>query len=423
MSFQTGLSGLSAASQNLDVIGNNIANANTVGMKASRGEFSDLIASAIGSTGTTNMAGIGVAQTTISQNFSQGNVSITGNTLDVAINGNGFYAVTKTDGTVAYSRDGQFKLDKDGNIVNNSGSKLMGYDTDVNGARSGSLTPHALSIPTGAPIAAQVTSKITAEFNLDARAPLAATAPVTPRSTYGTSLTAFDTQGRPQALNLYFSRIDPSAGITTLPNTDQWEVYTSLDATAQPAPVGVLAFNSDGSLNTGSTFPPAAGLTVTSLPADPAVPDITITAANVDISGVTQYGTSFAVSNLTQNGYTSGQYTGMTIDNKGVISTRYSNGQTLKTGGMIALADFRNVQGLTPSGGGEYLASYKSGDALLGQPTVGNFGELRSGAVEESNVDLTAELVNMMTAQRNYQANAQTIKTQDQVMSTLVNLR
>jgi flagellar hook protein FlgE len=422
MSFQTGLSGLSAASQNLDVIGNNIANANTVGMKASRGEFSDLIASAIGSTGTTNMAGIGVAQTTISQNFSQGNVSITGNTLDVAINGGGFYQLTKTDGTTAYSRDGQFKLDKDGNIINNSGSYLMGYQTDINGVKMGQ-TLQKLNMPTGAPIAAQATANIVAEFNLDARAPLAATVPVTARGTYGTSLTTFDAQGNPSAMNFYFSRIDP-AGVDGISPalatpTDQWAVYTNLDPAVQPSPIGVLAFNGNGTLNAGSTFPPAApGLTVT--PTDPAVPAYNVM---IDASGVTQYGTSFAVTNLTQDGYTSGQFTGLTIDNKGVISTRYSNGQTLKTGGMIALADFRNVQGLTPAGGGEYLESYKSGSPVLGQPTVGNFGEVRSGAVEESNVDLTAELVNMMTAQRNYQANAQTIKTQDQIMSTLVNLR
>ena len=422
MSFQTGLSGLSAASQNLDVIGNNIANANTVGMKSSRGEFSDLIASAIGSTGTTNMPGIGVAQATISQNFSQGNVSLTGNTLDVAINGNGFYEVKKTDGTIAFSRDGQFKLDKNGNILNNAGSALMGYQTDLNGAKVGQ-TPVALSVPTGAPIAAKQTGLITAEFNLDASAtlPIASTS----ATQFGTSITAYDSEGVSISVPLYFVKS----------GQDQWEAYDNVAGAkaavaaiaAGPAPVTptgqllTMTFNTNGSL-----LSPVGAQTITlntpnqkiGAPATPGQ-----FTATIDVSKATQYGTAFAVSNLTQDGYTSGQYTGMTIDNKGVISTRYSNGQTLKTGGMIALADFRNVQGLSPVGGGEYLASYKSGDALLGQPTVGNFGELRSGAVEESNVDLTAELVNMMTAQRNYQANAQTIKTQDQIMSTLVNLR
>ena len=144
--------------------------------------------------------------------------------------------------------------------------------------------------------------------------------------------------------------------------------------------------------------------------------------ATLDITKATQFGTGFAVSNLTQDGYTAGELTGITIDPSGVINTKYSNGQT-QAKGQIALADFRNVQGLAPTGGGNWVASYASGAEVLGSAGQGKFGELRSGAVEESNVDLTAELVNMMTAQRAYQANAQTIKTQDQVMTTLVNLR
>ena len=277
-----------------------------------------------------------------------------------------------------------------------------------------------------------MTGKITAELNLDARAvPYDSVTPNVTRSTYGTSITTYDTQGNPKPVSLYFQRIatavtatsptiDPNAVATTNP-TDQWAVYTDPLAANQATPVGVLCFDSNGVLSAESTFPPVgppSGLPVT--PTDPVIPTYYV---DVNVSKVTQYGVDFAVSNLTQDGYTSGAFTGLSIDNKGVITTRYSNGQTLKSGGMIALADFRNVQGLSPVGGGEYLESYKSGTAVMGQPTVGSFGELRSGAVEESNVDLTAELVNMMTAQRNYQANAQTIKTQDQIMSTLVNLR
>ena len=215
MSFQTGLSGLNASSQSLDVIGNNIANANTIGMKASRGEFSDLVASAIGAGGSANTAGIGTAVATISQNFSQGNINITGNSLDVAINGGGFFQVTKTDGTVAYSRDGEFKLDKDGNIITNNGAFLMGYPTDVTGAAT-SQTTQKLVIPTGAPIGAKQTTNLVAEFNLDARAPIAASVtPPTPLSTYGTSLTTYDSQGKPIPVSLYFRRIDADPASAT----------------------------------------------------------------------------------------------------------------------------------------------------------------------------------------------------------------
>ena len=409
MSFQTGLSGLNASSQSLDVIGNNIANANTVGMKASRAEFADLVASSIGAGGSSSKAGIGTAVAAISQEFSQGNVSITGNALDVAINGGGFFQLTKTDGSTAYSRDGQFKLDKDGNIITNTGSFLMGYPTDATGATT-SFTTQKLKVPTGAPIAAKQSGTITAEFNLDARAPIAT--PTTSASQYGTSLIAYDSQGVEIPVSLYFVK---SAA-------DTWDAYDNL-ATAQAAitsgtpagQVATLQFGTNGALTAPTTAQP---ISITSTNANIGAFNV-----NLDMTKATQFGVNFAISNLSQDGYTSGEFTGLSIDGKGVITTRYSNGQTMKDGGMVALADFRNVQGLNPTGSGEYQDTYKSGAAVMGKPTVGRFGELRSGALEDSNVDLTAELVDMMTAQRNYQANAQTIKTQDQIMSTLVNLR
>ena len=415
MSFQTGLSGLSAASQSLDVIGNNIANANTVGMKASTAEFANIVASAIGAGGASNSAGIGTSVTTISENFSQGNINITGNSLDVAINGNGFFPVTRSDGTTAYTRDGEFKLDKNGNIMTNQGSYLMGYPTDNTGAQVSS-TLQKMQLPTTAPIDAKQTSTIAAEFNLNASA--AATTTTTSATQFGTSLTAYDPQGVAIPVSLYFVK-------NATPNT--WDVYTDATAaqtavtTNTPAGDFQMTFNPDGSLNT--TTPTSPSVTLQAFSQTGGTDGQGHFSVAIDVSKATQFGVPFAVSNLTQDGYTSGQYTGLSIDNKGVITTTYSNGQTMKNGGMIALSNFRNVQGLAQIGGGEYLETDKSGAALNGQPTVGNFGELRSGAVEESNVDLTSELVNMMTAQRNYQANAQTIKTQDQIMSTLVNLR
>lgn len=405
MSFQTGLSGLNASSKSLDVIGNNIANANTIGMKSSRTEFSDLVASSLGNGGTGGIAaGIGVAVGTVSQQFTQGNINITGNNLDVAINGGGFFQLTRNDGTLAYTRDGQFKLDKDGNLVSNTGANVMGYATDVLGVPT-SITPIKMTVPSGAPIAASATTAITAEFNLDARALVAATAvPPTPRTAYGTALTAFDSQGAEVPVNLYFTRVASTA-------TDNWDVY---DVPVGGAALFQVQFDAAGKL-----VAPAVSPTLTIPTASPVTPSIT---ATLDVSKVTQFGTAFNVSNLTQDGYTAGELTGLTISPKGTITTRYSNGQT-QARGQLALADFRNVQGLLPVGGSEYLETSASGQPLLGNAGVGKFGEMRSGAVEESNVDLTAELVNMMTAQRNYQANAQTIKTQDQVLSTLVNLR
>ncbi|MDD4945049.1 flagellar hook protein FlgE [Rhodoferax sp.] len=401
MSFQTGLAGLNASSRSLDVIGNNIANANTTGMKSSRAEFNDLIASSLGiGGGSGTQGGIGVAVGAIAQQFTQGNITITGNNLDVAINGGGFFQLTQSDGSTAYTRDGSFKLDKDGYIKTNTGAFVMGFDTDLTGKPT-STTATKRQLPTTAPIAASATTLIGAEFNLDARAAVATAGAV---RTEGTAITLYDSQGSEVPLSMYFERV----ATTT---TDNWDVY---DAPTGGTLIASLSFGADGTLTT-----PAAPVSFTVTNPHTVAGDIT---ATIDFSKATQYGSSFAVSNLTQNGYAPGELTGLNINESGVITARYSNGQT-QYNGQLALADFRNVQGLQPLGGNAWSATFASGNALVGSPGVGRMGAIRSGALEESNVDLTAELVNMMTAQRSYQANAQTIKTQDQIMSTLVNLR
>lgn len=403
MSFQTGLSGLNAAAKNLDVIGNNIANANTVGAKASRTEFAAIVASAIGPSGGGGAGGgIGVEIAAISQQFSQGTINITGNSLDVAVNGGGFYELQLTDGSAAYTRDGQFKLNALGDLVTNTGANVMGYTTDLLGTAT-STTLSKMAIPTGAPIPAQQTSLIAAEFNLDARAAVAATAvPPTPYTTYGTSVNAFDSQGVPIPVQLYFVKT----------GSDAWDVYTADPATS--APLTSITFDTAGKVQGAVSALP---ITLTSTN-----PNIGTFTASLDVSDATQYGTAFAISNLTQDGYTAGNLTGVAISKTGVITTRYSNGQS-QARGQLALADFRNVQGLKPVGQGNWVETIQSGQPVHGKAAEGNFGDITSGALESSNVDLTAELVAMMTAQRDYQSNAQTIKTQDQVLSTLVNLR
>ena len=411
MGFQQGLSGLNAASKNLDVIGHNIANSGTVGFKASRTEFDEMVASAIGSSNGTN-GGIGVSVGAIAQQFTQGSISVTGNNLDVAINGNGFFQIQQNDGTMAYTRAGNFKLDKEGNVITNAGGKVMGYPVDPATGKPTAGSPRPLVFPTGAPIPAKETKNAKVTFNLDARAVEAATAtPPTPRATYGTSITVYDSQGVPNTVSLYFEK-------TGTANT--WNVYTSLDATVQPPPgLHQISFDGNGKILTGSTLT----LNIPTAPANPNSPtpgpDFPV---EFDFSDSTQYGTKWAVSESTQDGYTAGQLTGINIGTDGTILTRYSNGVT-RPEGVVSLATFRNTQGLSDIGNNLWVETYESGQPTVGQPTNGAFGQLRSGALEDSNVDLTAELVNMMTAQRAYQANAQTIKTQDQIMSTLVNLR
>ena len=423
MAFQHGLSGLNASSKNLDVIGHNIANANTTGFKSSRAEFADLVASSMGAGGGANY-GIGVEVAAVAQQFSQGNVTVTGNNLDVAINGNGFFKVQQPDGSAAYTRAGNFKLDKTGDLVTNGGAQVMGFRVDpATGLSTSEAQP--LSFPTGAPIQAKQTESIKATLNLDARAKdsagdATATPPVpaTPRSTYGTSINVYDTQGVATPVNLYFMK-------TANPN--EWAVYNQLDDPTAVPPVtaislGTIAFDENGKID-----PATATLTLTVSPtanpnagaAAPAVADFPV---DIDMSGATQFGSKFAVADLSQDGYASGDLTSINISNDGMVMASYSNGVT-RSEAQVALANFRNPQGLLAVGGNNWVESFDSGPAVLGKPGDGNFGALRSGALEDSNVDLTAELVNMMTAQRAYQANAQTIKTQDQVMSTLVNLR
>ncbi|WP_372657169.1 flagellar hook protein FlgE [Hydrogenophaga sp.] len=404
MAFQQGLSGLNASSRNLDVIGHNIANANTVGMKASRAEFAEQYASSINASGGTN-SGIGVAVNSVSQMFTQGNITVTGSDLDVAINGKGFYELSMPDGSMAYSRNGQFKLDRSGDIVSNLGGQLMGYPTDSEGNRL-SFETQPLNLPTGGPIPARQTSSIEAEFNLDARAVIGPSAiPPTPISKYGTSVIAYDPQGLEIPVGLAFEKI----------GNNQWNVYTSVNGSDPAASTPfVLNFTTSGQLDPSSVIPP---LTVSS-PNDPSV----TFPVTLDFNNVTQFGTAFAVTNLAQDGYRPGELTSLKINDSGIVTASYSNGQT-RSAGQIALIDFTNTQGLSPTGGGNWQATFKSGEPVRGAPGEGNFGSLRAGALEDSNVDLTAELVNMMTAQRAYQANAQTIKTQDQVLSTLLNLR
>jgi flagellar hook protein FlgE len=409
MGFQQGLSGLNAASRGLDVIGHNIANANTTGMKSSRAEFAELYARSIGgASGST--AGIGVEVSAIAQQFTQGNISITGNNLDVAINGPGLFQVTKTDGSTAYTRAGNFKLNKDGEIVTNTGAQLMGFPTDTDGVRT-STALQALALPTGGPIPAKQTSTVNAELNLDARAKIwDSVTPNTPLTTYGTSLIAYDSQGVEIPVSLYFRRIAP--------DTNNWEVFTDPtdDTTAAGSVLGTLSFDINGNLTSPTT---TIDLPLTS--PNPLIGALT-PVPQLDLTKVTQYGRAFSVSDLRQDGYTAGDLIGVNIEDNGVITARYSNGQS-QAAGQVALAEFRNIQGLQPDGGGYWVETFASGQPVRGAPQEGKFGSLRSGALEDSNVDLTAELVNMMTAQRTYQANAQTIKTQDQVLQTLVNLR
>jgi flagellar hook protein FlgE len=441
MGFQQGLSGLNTTAKNLEVIGNNVANANTFGNKASRAEFADMYATAMNGSGANNI-GIGVSLAAVSQQFTQGNLTSTESPLDLAINGAGFFQVTDGKSPTSYTRNGQFKIDKDGFIVNNQSLKLMGYPADGQGIIQPGLAK-PLQLPT-AGISPNPTSKITMEVNLDSRVKSTEQPAGGPAidfkdpTTYNnaTSVTVYDAKGQDVALTYYFQKATVTTDTTTTPPTttgaDLWNVY--ITANGQPlsgtAALPTLSLQVQFAANGGSpTFIPA--------PVAPAVnptidipagtngagaPTLAIAGVQLDFKGMTQYGANFAVTDLAQDGYAPGQLSGVTIENSGIIMARYSNGQS-KPAGQVEIANFRNVQGLQPMGGNGWQRSFASGDPVVGVPGDGNLGALRSGTLEESNVDLTGELVNMITAQRIYQANAQTIKAEDQLLQTIVNLR
>jgi flagellar hook protein FlgE len=420
MSFQQGLSGLNATSKNLEVIGNNVANANTYGAKTSRAEFADMYASNIASTGTSNI-GIGVRLAAVAQQFTQGSISATENPLDVAINGNGFFQLHDTTGAVVYSRNGQFKLDSNGYIVNNGGQKLMGYAADAQGV----VIPRAASdlrLPT-AGIDPHATDKVAMEMNLDSRnqptLPAAGGINFNDPTTYNkaTSLTAYDVKGQPVAMTYYFQKTA----------ADTWDVYATANGTSVvdngfggAAPLTTLQFPTTGAAPTTPAAPFTFDIPATTLPDGSTTEPIT--GVSMDFTKATQYGALFSVTDVNQTGYAPGQITSLNIENNGIITARYSNGLT-KSAGQLELASFRNPQGLQAMGGNAWTSTFASGTPIVGTAGSGNMGQLQSGALEESNVDLTSELVNMMTAQRVYQANAQTIKTEDSIMQTLVNLR
>ncbi|CAN5277109.1 flagellar hook protein FlgE [soil metagenome] len=404
MSFQQGLSGLNAASKNIEVIGNNVSNANTVGFKASRTEFADIYANAMFGS-TSNTPGIGTRISKIAQQFTQGNVTISDNPMDVAINGSGFFRLN-VNGATTYTRNGQFEVDNQEYVVNASGGRLTGYAADAQGNIVNSA-PTDLRL-SKADISPVKTS--TSEFvaNLDSRIedPITSTFNPADSTTFNNAsgMSVYDTLGNAHSLQIYFRKSD----------VNQWQVFASENGTqVGTGPITTLQFSTSGALTTGGTA--TVSLPTTNGSAAPLT-------FSMDFNGTTQFGSAYAPTRIDQDGYATGHLSGYSIGDDGVILGRYTNGLT-RAQGQIVMADFANEQGLVPLGNNQWAESSASGQAAVGRPTTGALGSLQSGAVEDANIDLTKELVDMIVAQRTYQANAQTIKTEDAMLQTLVNLR
>lgn len=396
MSFNIALSGLDVTNTELSTISNNIANASTYGFKGARTEFAAVY---------NGMQPGGVEVAAISQNFDKnGSVSGTGRAMDLAINGTGFFLTKDSAGQALYTRAGVFSTDKDNYIVGNTGAKLQGYRVDGNNTlQTGAVGDLQVST---ASLAAKATDQLGFVANFDASASTIDTAlePFDPTNTnsFNSSYTSqvYDSLGNTHTVTQYFTK--------TASNT--WEINVQVDGSATPVSTIPVTFNTDGSIAT-----PAAAYNV-SFPAAGANP----MSIDIDLSGSTQFGAAFGVSTNNPNGYSSGELAGVRVEDNGMVYATFTNGQS-QLQGQVVLADFANPQALAKVSGTSWSQSFNSGAPIVGVPGSGTLGDLTPGALEGSNVDLTSELVNLMTAQRNYQANAKTISTNDQLTQALFN--
>lgn len=400
MSFETALTGLNAASADLDVTGNNVANSATTGFKYSRAEFADIYASSnLGA--AQDAVGQGVRLGAVSQQFTQGQLDFTGNTLDLAVNGTGFFALSD-NGSVSYTRNGAFQLDRDGYIVDAKGRHLTGYLAGPSGAVSGAQGDLQVNVGNVAP---KATSQISLSANLNSGSDAITSAfDATDSSTYNfsTSTTVYDAQGKDHLATLYFQKQSDNV----------WDVYVDgNDGNGAQGPATVT-FDSNGN------FVSATGTTTYSFNYGGAG----TSSIAVDFSSLTQYGSAFDVKELSQDGYAAGQFSGLGVESDGRIQARFTNGQS-QTLGQITLSRFPSPQKLQQIGDTNWVETYASGSPITAAPGSSGLGSLQGGALEKSNVDLTAQLVHMITAQRNFQANSQMINTQNQVTQDILNIR
>lgn len=400
MSYEIALTGINAAEQDLAVISNNIANVNSAGFKRARAEFSALVGASQEGASSSD-AGRGTQLSSITQIFDQGNIITTNGALDIALNGGGFFTLSDA-GAPVYSRNGQFHVDKDGFVVNASGDRLQAFQPDTTGTVTSTVDDLLISTADSAPLAS---TEVTVSLNLDANdvptgLPFDLNDPLTYNSS--TSLTIFDSLGVEHTATLYFVNSAPG----------QWDSYTAIDG-VQIGGATALQFDGAGIL----TLPAPGTITVPYTPANGAAAQ----SIDFDLSTSTQFGSGFNVNELSQNGYTTGRLVGIDVSSDGLVQARYTNGQ-IAIQGQLALANFANPLALSEVGNTNWAETSDSGPALIGAPGTASLGLLISGALEESNVDLTEMLVELINAQRNFQANAKTIETSDAVTETVINL-
>jgi flagellar hook protein FlgE len=426
MSIRTAIGGLNAAQTDLSTTANNIANASTTGFKSSRTEFADLFTA--GSAGVEPGAGVRVAG--VVQNFSQGDLAATGNSLDLGVNGNGFFMVRTGDGSNAYTRAGAFQLDREGFLANGSGDRLQTYKY-VDG-RFETGVPTTLQVARTSP--AQATSNVELAFNLPASGatqPAVAFDPTRPESyNFSSATTVYDSQGGAHVATVYLVKQAAEntwkqylyiGGSGTGNNVQATGTGATGAGTVADPYATTLTFDGNGVITQPTLTAPTSGK-VSYSAYDPTTTGANPITLSIDLASTTQLGRAFNVSSVDQNGYSSGSFIGLSVDNQGVIRGSYTNGREIELG-KVALANFAVPRALNVRGNSTWTETFGSGAALLGSAGSGGLGEIRSGVLESSNVDITEQLVNMITAQRNFQANAKVVSTADQLAQSIINLR
>ncbi|NND90211.1 MAG: flagellar hook protein FlgE [Granulosicoccus sp.] len=406
MTFDIALTGINAASTQLETISNNIANNATTGFKRSRASFADVYA--VSTFGATNPAvGQGVRISGITQEFHQGDTTFTNNNLDLSVEGLGMFRLMD-NGSPIYTRAGNFALDREGFIVNASGNRLTGYRTN----NLDQIEPIADDLRIDySDLQPRASTTVELSMNLDIKDPVLPPFDVTDASTFNfsTSTTVYDSLGSAQLANVYFHK--------DAPNT--WSTFTYVDG-VEISQVGgdELVFDTSGLVQSVNGSPGGDFTTNTYTPVSNAEP----MSLTFQLQELTQFDNSFGVNKVVQDGYAAGRLEDFDVDPGGIIFGRFSNGQA-KTMGQITLTTFPNLQGLRQIGDTSWTETFSSGEPATGEPGSASLGQLQAGSLEGSNVDITQELVSMIGAQRSFQANAQVISTGDTLTQTVINIR
>ncbi|HEX4474327.1 MAG TPA: flagellar hook protein FlgE [Polyangiaceae bacterium] len=423
----SGVSGLQAETEALSTVGDNIANVNTNGFKSQRDVFEDVLGHSIMAGSQSAMPGSGVKVGAVQQMFTQGTVTNTGVSTDLALNGDGFFVVKgAVDGVSGnfYSRDGAFNINAQGSIVNADGLQLQGYMANADGTFSTNVT--SLQVPTTA-LQPHASTSMTITANLDSSsvAPTAAFDPTNPGQTSNTStsMTVYDSLGTAHSLNVYLTKT----------GDNQWDYHVLANgAEMNPATTGnvevgtgSLTFNTSGALDTVTTTTPIS-VSFAGAKANQAISlnvGTAITGAGgTGLDGITQFSSPSNVSSQSQDGYASGDFSGVSVDSSGTVEGLYTNGQKLAIG-QLTIAKFQNNEGLGRTGSNLWIDTRDSGPPALGTAGSGGRGAISAGSLEGSNVDLATEFVNLIQDQRSYSADSKTITTADQMLQELLQIK